>query len=145
MTLATPYTLTGNGQTYSSSIQPTYDRAFRFWRCADANGNAFNVSDLTGTVFAVSGTVNPDLTAMQVYDAFTVVEEVAIDASTDPFVVVFAKRLARAFTSGTMVQQGMLSEGLAYLSVTMQQPATVPPSTYILPARVAQISQGIPQ
>jgi hypothetical protein len=89
--------------------------------------------------------VLPDLTAMQVYDAFTVVEEVAIDASTDPIVMVFAKRLARAFTSGTMVQQGMLSEGLTYLSVTNQQPATTPASTYILPARIPAILQGVPQ
>ena len=87
------------------------------------------------------------LTAMQFYDALTPQEETAILGSTDPLVQTFARRLSRALNSGTMIDLNLttVQEGLAYLSLTAQQPATTPSSTYILPARVAQILQGVPQ
>ncbi len=83
----TPYTLTGNGQTFNSSTKPVYDTVFRFWRCQDGNGNPFNVADQTGAVFTVGGVLYPTLTPMQFYLAFTPAERMAIKKSADPVVV----------------------------------------------------------
>ncbi|MHB8354770.1 MAG: hypothetical protein ACYDCF_10115, partial [Burkholderiales bacterium] len=119
------YTLTGNGQTFTSATQPVYDTAFRFWRCQDSNGNAFNVSDPTGSGFTVSGTVYPILTPMQFYDALTPQEETAILASVDPLVQTFARRMARALQTNTPVNPNLqtVQEGLTYLSTANQNPA----------------------
>ena len=143
----TTFTLTGNGQTFTSSTQPIYDSSFRFWRCQDAKGNDFNVSDPTGTLFVPGGPLYAQLTPMQFYDALTPQEETAILGSTDPMVQTFARRLARALQTNTPIDPNLptVQEGLTYLSVTNQIPAVSPAATYILSARIAQISQGIPQ
>jgi hypothetical protein len=90
MPLATPYTLTGNGQSYQSSVQPTYDAAFRLWRCQDVNGAAFNVNDPSGS-FAVGGTpfVAGSMPMSQFLTAISTVERAALRAHTDPLVKEF--------------------------------------------------------
>ena len=142
----TTFTLTGNGQTFTSSTQPTYDAAFRFWRCKDINGNDFNVSDPSGTAFSVSGTVYPVLTSMQFYLAFTPTERMAIKKSADPNVVEFWATYQLAAQLNNTIDPNLVSvqEALAYLA----QPTTAtPPGAGILAStdRIAQILAGIPQ
>lgn len=126
MTLATPFTLTGGGQTYGSSIQPLYDTVFRFWRCQDANGDAFNVVDPTGTIFIVSGSSYASMSGTAFYDAFSPTEAIAIKGSKDPLVQEFWFRVQQAITNGTQVNPNITSvqEGLAYASVTNQNPSS---------------------
>jgi len=111
------------------------------WECGDQR-----FTDAMQTLYQAVVTL-PLLTPVQFYDALTPVEETAILGSTDPLVQAFARRLSRALNSGTMIDPNLttVQEGLAYLSLTAQQPATTPASTYILPARVAQILAGSPQ
>lgn len=89
----------------------------------------------------------PMLAPIKFYDALTPVEETAILGSTDPLVQTFARRLARALQTDTLIDPNLITvqEGLTYLSVTMQQPATTPPAPYILPARIPHILAGTPQ
>ncbi len=141
----TTFTLTGNGQTFTSSTQPTYDAAFRFWRCKDINGNDFNVSDPSGTAFSVSGTVYPVLTPMQFYLAFTPAERINIKKSTDPMVMEFWATYELAAQTNHNIDPNLVSvqEGLAWLAT----PTTATPAGpgILAATRVAQISQGIPQ
>ncbi len=137
------YTLTGNGQTYSSSTQPVYDYAFRFWRCKDVSGNAFNVSDMTGTAFTVSGTVYPVLPPMQFYLSFTTAERIAIKKSTDPDVMEFWATYELAVQTNTPIDPNLVSvqEGLDWLAT----PTTAAGPGILTATRIPQILNGVQQ
>lgn len=163
MILTTPYTLIGNGQTFSSSVQPVYDQAFRFWRCQDANGNPFNVVDQSGTTFSVGGSIYPKLTSMQFYLAFTPTERMKIKllATTgipanspllggsnaaipqDPIIAEFWATYELSTQVNGPVDPNLVSvqEGLTYL-VTPTAPT---PPVLASASRIAQIQSGIAQ
>ena len=142
----TTVTLTGNGQTFTSSTQPIYDSSFRFWRCQDAKGNDFNVSDPTGTLFVPGGPLYAQLTPMAFYLTFTPAERIAIKKSTDPDVMEFWATYELAVQLNHTIDPNLVSvqEGLAWLATPT---SATPPGPGILAstARIAQISEGIPQ
>ncbi len=142
----TTFALTGNGQTYTSNTLPIYDSAFRFWRCQDVKGNDFNVSDPSGSTFAVTGTSYPVLTPMQFYLAFTPTERMAIKKSTDPMVAEFWATYQLAAQLNNTIDPNLVSvqEGLSWLATpTTATPAG--PGILASTARIAQISAGTPQ
>ena len=88
----------------------------------------------------------PTLTPMQFYLAFTPTERMAIKKSTDPVVVEFWATYQLAAQLNNTIDPNLVSvqEGLTYLATST---TATPPGAGILAstARIAQISQGIPQ
>jgi len=140
----TTYTLTGDGQTYASSISPVYDVLFRFWRCQDANGNDFNVTDPTGSTFTVSGGYTPNYVTIPTFKLlFSPAEEVAIYASVDPQVVRFVALVDDPKTMALDLNLPAVIERVTYLST---MPASDPPGALpISEARLAQVLSGVLQ
>ena len=88
----------------------------------------------------------PILTPMQLYLAFTPAERIAIKKSTDPDVIEFWATYQLSVQTNTPIDPNLISvqEGLDWLAT----PTTAtPPGPGILAstARIAQISEGIPQ
>ena len=92
---------------------------------------------------APAATYKP-LPPMQFYLAFTPAERIAIKASADASVKEFWATYELAAQLNNTIDPNLPSvqEGLTYLSVTDVAGTTTP---YILPSRIAQISNGIPQ
>lgn len=116
-------------------------------------GVGWTVTVNNGVPTFTPSTAYPILTPIQYYNAFTIAEAIAIKNSTDPFVQEFWYRLNMLITNpdtatSTIVDPNtvQVSTPLGYLSTTNQQPVpSTGAATYIQPARVAQISNGIPQ
>ena len=88
----------------------------------------------------------PILTPMQFYLAFTPAERIAIKKSTDPDVQEFWATYEVAVQLGNTIDPNLVSvqEGLAWLATPTS--ATPPgPGILVSTARIAQISEGIPQ
>ena len=90
--------------------------------------------------------VYPTLTPMQFYLAFTPTERMAIRKSVDPVVVEFWSTYQLAAQLNNTIDPNLVSvqEALTYLATAT---TATPPGAGILAstARIAQISQGIPQ
>ena len=88
----------------------------------------------------------PVLTPMQFYLAFTPTERIAIKKSADPDVQEFWATYEVAVQLGNTIDPNLVSvqEGLAWLATPTS--ATPPgPGILVSTARIAQISEGIPQ
>ncbi len=142
------YTLSGLGQTYTSSVQPVFDADFRAWRCANVAGEPFNVTDRTGDTFTIAASmVTTVIKAVLWYNCFQPAEARAIKGSTDPEVQEFYFRLSQMIAAGETLDTSTASvqEGVAYLSTVNQQPAVSPPAPYVQPSRVPDILAGLLQ
>lgn len=91
--------------------------------------------------------VLPTISAMQFYLSFTIAEILAIKGSSDPIVKEFYARYEIAERTDTPIDPNLVSvkNGLTYLSMTNQVPATDPPSPYLHSDRIPKILLGIPQ
>ena len=94
----------------------------------------------------VNPSVYPVLTPMQFYLAFTTTERIAIKKSADPDVLEFwaTYELAAQLNHAIDPNLASVQEGLAWLATPT---SATPPGPGILAstARIAQISEGIPQ
>lgn len=95
-------------------------------------------------------TVYPKLTPIAYYNAFTVVEAIAIKTSTDPIVQEIWYRLQTAIAaSGSDLiidpNSAPVQSGLNYLSTTNTLPASTPAAPYLQPSRIPQICAGVAQ
>ena len=106
-----------------------------------ANGVWENPAPYVAPVIPV---VHPTVDIPTFMNLFTLQEQLAIEGSTDPMVVMMWKRFSDPRVQSVNLNLASIQGALEYLSVTMQQPATTPPSTYILPTRIPAILTGVP-
>lgn len=146
MTIVTPFTLAGLDTAYVSSTLPVFDGSRLVWACQDANGEDFNVVDLTGEQFALSGVFYAPLTALAFYLAFRTQERIDIKAAIDPFIKEFWDTYLLVAQQQSTIDPTLDSvvEGLEYLT-TVDVPGSSPVRKYLAPARIPQIQAGTPQ
>jgi hypothetical protein len=139
------YTLTGNGQTYGSSVQPTYDIEFRLWRCKAAGGADFNVSDVTGTQFetVAPASVPPKIGPIAFQMLFTPAESVAADSlkASDPTLASFWKLIDDPRTDVVDLSLQTVQNAIEYTLNAVK----VSGVAVDVPARKAQILTGVVQ
>ena len=132
-----------SGKIYTVSQNPVWSKSAGMWLCGSQN-----FDDITGTSYApVAGTlIYPILTTMQFYLAFAPAERIAIKKSTDPDVMEFWATYELAVQLNHTIDPNLVSvqQGLAWLATPT---SATPPGPGILAstARIAQISEGIPQ
>ena len=132
------------GQVFTVSENPVWSPPGGpqgLWVCGNQN-----FTDPSGTLYEVVSVTYPPLTPMAFYLAFTPTERMAIKKSTDVNVAEFWATYQLAAQTNTSIDPNLVSvqEGLTYLATAT---TATPPGAGILAsaARIAQISQGIPQ
>ena len=127
-----------SGAVYAVSQQPEW--ALGVWECGNQR-----FTDPSQTLYQALASY-PILTPMQFYLAFTPTERIAIKKSTDPDVMEFWATYELAVQLNHTIDPNLVSvqQGLAWLATATT--ATPPgPGILVSTARIAQISEGIPQ